>query len=94
MNVLVSFILALSRALGETMVVSIAAGASPHLTLNPLEAIQTMTAYIVQAGLGGVAGETMQYRTLFVVGMTLLVMTLGMNLLGEWVKVRFRRVAR
>lgn len=92
-GILASFILGLSRALGETMVVSIAAGASPHLTLNPLEAIQTMTAYVVQAGLGGMARRTMEYRTLFVVGLTLLLITLGMNLLGQWVKARFRRAA-
>ncbi len=91
-GVLASFALALSRALGETMAVSIAAGASPHLTLNPLEAIQTMTAYIVQAGLGGMAKGTMEYRTLFVVGLTLFVLTLAMNLLGQWVRARFRRV--
>lgn len=88
-GVLASFILALSRALGETMVVVLAAGNSPRLTLNPLESMQTMTAYIVQAGLGGPGGGTLDYRTLFAVGMVLFSITLGMNWSGQWVRSRF-----
>jgi len=92
-GVLASCILALSRALGETMAVTIAAGSSPHLTLNPLEAVQTLTAYIAQAGMGSPAAGSLEYRTLFAVGMTLFALTLVMNLLGQWVRGRFREVA-
>jgi phosphate transport system permease protein len=89
-GILASFVLALSRALGETMVVTIAAGRSPRLTLNPLESIQTLTAYIVQVAQGEVSPGSIEYQTLFAVGMTLLVISLGMNLLSQWVRVRFR----
>ena len=92
-GVLASFILALSRALGETMAVTIAAGSSPHFTLNPLEAVQTLTAYIAQVGMGSPAAGTLEYRTLFAVGMTLFLLTLVMNLMGQWVRSRFREVA-
>jgi phosphate transport system permease protein len=91
-GVLASFLLALSRAFGETMVVTIAAGSSPHLTLNPLESIQTMTAYIVQVGMGEAAVGTLEYRTLFAVGMTLFVITLAMNWMGQWVRSRLVEV--
>ncbi len=89
-GVLASFVLALSRAFGETMVVSIAAGNSPRLTLNPLDTIQTLTAYIVQVTQGGITSGSLAYRTLFAVGTTLFVFTLGMNLLGQWIRTRFR----
>jgi phosphate transport system permease protein len=85
-----SVLLALSRALGETMVVTIAAGNSPVLTLNPLEAIQTMTAYLVQVGTGAVPGSTLEYRTLFVVGMSLFMITAILNWTGFWVRSRLR----
>jgi phosphate transport system permease protein len=88
-GVLASFILALSRAFGETMVVTIAAGNSPHLTLNPLESIQTMTAYIVQVGLGDTSSGTLEHRTLFAVGLTLFLITLGMNWAGQRVRQRW-----
>jgi phosphate transport system permease protein len=86
-----SFVLALSRALGETMAVTLAAGATPKMTLNPLESIQTMTAYIVQVSLGDTPAGTVEYRTIFAVGMLLFVMTLLMNLLAHWVLRRHRR---
>lgn len=89
-GVFASFILAVSRAIGETMAVTIAAGNLPNLTLNPLESIQTMTAYIVQASLGDTPQGTIAYQTLFAVGMTLFVITLGMNILSQWVLSRFR----
>jgi phosphate transport system permease protein len=89
-GVLASFILALSRAFGETMVVTIAAGNSPNLTVNPLEAIQTMTAYIVQAGLGDTSSGTLEHQTLFAVGMALFVITFGMNWTAQWVRSRVR----
>ncbi len=87
-GILASFVLALSRALGETMVVTIAAGNSPQLTLNPLESVQTMTAYLVQIGSGSTGTGTLEYRTLFAVGMVLFVITLAMNWFGRWVRSR------
>jgi len=89
-GIVASFILAISRAVGETMAVTIAAGNTPQLTLNPLESIQTMTAYIVQVSLGDTPAGTIEYQTLFAVGMTLFVMTLAMNVLSQWVLGRFR----
>jgi phosphate transport system permease protein len=89
-GVLAAFILAASRAIGETMAVTLAAGATPKLTLNPLESIQTMTAYIVQVSLGDTQQGTVEYKTIFAVGALLFVMTLGMNLLGQRVLHRFR----
>jgi phosphate transport system permease protein len=89
-GVIASFILAISRAIGETMAVTIAAGALPNLTLNPLESIETMTAYIVQASLGDTPHGTIEYKTLYAVGMTLFLITLGMNVLSQWVLSRFR----
>jgi len=89
-GVVASFILAISRAIGETMAVTIAAGNLPNLTLNPLESIQTMTAYIVQASLGDTPRGTIVYQTLFAVGMTLFLITLAMNVLSQWILARFR----
>lgn len=90
-GVMASFILALSRAIGETMAVTIAAGAKPTLTLNPAEQIQTMTAYIVQVSKGDVERGTTGYYTIFAVGLTLFVMTLVMNLLAQALVKKFRR---
>lgn len=89
-GVLASFILAISRAIGETMAVTIAAGNLPNMTLNPLESIQTMTAYIVSVSLGDTPQGTIAYQTLFAVGMTLFLITLAMNILSQWVLSRFR----
>lgn len=89
-GIVASFILAVSRAVGETMAVTIAAGNLPNLTLNPLESIQTMTAFIVQASLGDTPRGTLVYQTLFAVGMTLFLITLAMNILSQWVLSRFR----
>jgi phosphate transport system permease protein len=89
-GIIASFILAVSRAIGETMAVTIAAGALPNLTVNPLESIQTMTAYIVQASLGDTPHGTIEYKTLYAVGMSLFLITLGMNILSQWVLARFR----
>jgi phosphate transport system permease protein len=85
-----SFLLAISRAIGETMAVALAAGASPKLTLNPLESIQTMTAYIVQVSQGDTPAGTPEYRTIFAVGMVLFVMTFVLNLASAWLRRRFR----
>ena len=72
------------------MLVTIAAGATPRLTLNPLESVQTMTAYIVQLSLGEAAVGSLEYNTIFAVGLVLFAMTFIMNLLGFWVVRRFR----
>jgi phosphate transport system permease protein len=91
-GVLASFILGISRAIGETMAVAIAAGNLPNLTLSPLESIQTMTAYIVQVSLGDTPRGTIVYRSMFAVGMTLFLLTLAMNVLSQWILSRFREV--
>ncbi len=89
-GIVAAFILALSRAVGETMIVTIAAGATPKLTFNPLESIQAMTAYIVQLSLGEAPHGSLEYNTIFAVGLLLFLMTLAMNLLGYWVVRRYR----
>jgi len=91
-GIIASFILALSRAIGETMAVVIAAGATPNLTLNPLESIQTMTAYLVQISLGEAPFGSIEYQTLFAVGLTLFTITLLMNIVSIAVLRRFREV--
>ncbi|MFL1671574.1 phosphate ABC transporter permease subunit PstC [Paenibacillus dendritiformis] len=85
-----SAVLAFSRAIGETMIVTVAAGATPQLTLNPLESIQTMTAYIVQVSLGDTPHGSIEYGTIFAVGMTLFIITFLLNILALWVARRFR----
>ena len=91
-GIVASFVLALSRAIGETMAVTIAAGATPKLTANPLESIQTMTAYIVQVSLGDTPQGTTEYYTIFAVGALLFVITLLANLLAIRILRRFREV--
>ena len=90
-GIVASFILAISRAVGETMIVYLAAGGRPNLTFNPLESIQAMTAFIVSVALGDTPQGTIEYHTIFAVGLLLFVMTLGMNILGRWVVQRFRQ---
>ena len=91
-GVIASFVLALSRAIGETMAVTLAAGATPRITANPLESIQTMTAYIVQVSLGDTPAGTISYQTIFAVGALLFAITLGMNVIANRVLRRFREV--
>jgi len=91
-GVLASFVLALSRAIGETMAVTLAAGATPRLTVNPLESIQTMTAYIVQVSLGDTPAGSMAYLTVYAVGMLLFMITLAMNLVGNRILRHFQEV--
>jgi len=87
-----AFILAASRAIGETMIVAIAAGQQPRLTANPLVPVETMTAYIVQVSLGDTPQGTLEYRTIFAVGMLLFVGTFGLNLVSAWLRDRYREV--
>ena len=77
-----SVILGLSRAIGETMIVAIAAGQQPRFTLDPTVPIETMTAYIVQVSLGDTPTGTLEYRTIFAVGLSLFMMTLVLNLIS------------
>jgi phosphate transport system permease protein len=83
-------ILAVSRAIGETMIVAIAAGQQPRLTLDPRVPVETMTAYIVQVSLGDTPAGTLEYRTIFAVGMLLFVGTFILNLTSNWLRNRFR----
>jgi phosphate transport system permease protein len=83
-------VLAVSRAIGETMIVAIAAGQQPRLTLDPRVPIETMTAYIVQVSLGDTPGGTIEYRTIFAVGMLLFLSTFILNLFSNWLRERYR----
>jgi phosphate transport system permease protein len=83
-------ILAVSRAIGETMIVAIAAGQQPRLTFDPRVPVETMTAYIVQVSLGDTPAGTLEYRTIFAVGMLLFVSTFTLNLASTWLRNRFR----
>jgi phosphate transport system permease protein len=85
-----AFILAVSRAIGETMIVAIAAGQQPRLTLDPTVPIETMTAYIVQVSQGDTPQGTLEYRTIFAVGMLLFMGTFGLNLVSAWLRERYR----
>ncbi|MGQ0720347.1 MAG: phosphate ABC transporter permease subunit PstC [Candidatus Eiseniibacteriota bacterium] len=92
-GIMASFVLALSRAIGETMAVTLAAGATPKLTLNPFESIQTMGAYIVQISLGDTPQGTIEHRTIYAVGALLFLITLAMNILARRIVERFRLAA-
>ena len=85
-----AFILAISRAVGETMIVTIAAGQNPNFTFSPLVPIETMTAFIVQVSMGDTPQGTIEYKTIFAVALLLFVITLAMNLLSQYVVKRFR----
>jgi phosphate transport system permease protein len=91
-GIIASFVLAISRAVGETMIVLIAAGGQPNLTLNPTEAVQTMTAFIAATAQGDVATGTTAYKTIFAVGATLFVMTLVMNMISIRLVRRYREI--
>ena len=91
-GILAAVILSISRAIGETMIVSIAAGQQPRLGFDLLNSMETMTAYIVQVSLGDTPQGTIEYQTIFAVGTLLFAMTFVMNLLGDWLVRRFREV--
>ncbi|MCC5648653.1 phosphate ABC transporter permease subunit PstC [Nostoc sp. XA013] len=85
-------ILGISRAIGETMIVAIAAGGQPNLTLNPMEPAATMTAYIVSVSLGDLPHGSLEYQTIFAVGLTLVLMTLVFNIIGYFLIKRYREI--
>ncbi|AHM62904.1 phosphate ABC transporter permease [Flammeovirgaceae bacterium 311] len=89
-GIIVSVILAISRAVGETMIVAIAAGQQPRLTLNPLVPIETITTYIVQVSLGDVPHGSLEYRTIFAAGITLFVFTFTLNNISFWIRKKFQ----
>ncbi|NKE69977.1 phosphate ABC transporter permease subunit PstC [Nitrospiraceae bacterium HYJII51-Mn-bac16s-1-B09] len=91
-GVAASFILGISRAVGETMIVAVAAGLQPRLTLNPFVPIETVTAYIVQVSLGDTPYGTIEYRTIFAAGMSLFVVTFVLNMISYSLRKRFREV--
>lgn len=85
-----AIILAMSRAIGETMAVVLAAGTNPQLTLDPTESVQTMTAFIVQISLGDTPADSIQFKALFAVGATLFAMTFALNMISSWIVARYR----
>jgi phosphate transport system permease protein len=89
-GVVAAFVLGVSRAVGETMVVAVAAGQQPNFTWNPMEPAATLTAYIVQVSLGDLPHGTLEYQTIFAAGLTLVVITLGFNIAGHFLRRRFR----
>lgn len=91
-GIIAAFIIAISRAIGETMIMAIAAGARPNLTLNPLESAWTMTGYIASISGGDLGYDTLDYNSIFVVGLLLFFMTLGLNILSRSVVQHFREV--
>lgn len=90
-GIISSFVLAISRAIGETMIVAIAAGQSPVLTVNPLNSIQTMTGFMVNISLGDIQHGSIEYKTIFAVGSLLFLMTLAMNVLARRIVAKNRR---
>jgi phosphate transport system permease protein len=89
-SIVASFVLAISRAIGETMIVALAAGTMPNLTLNPMESVQTMTGFIVQVASGDVVHGGTIYKTIFAVGMLLFLMTLVLNIISRAIIKRYR----
>jgi phosphate transport system permease protein len=85
-----AYILGISRAVGETMILAVAAGMQPNLTLNPLEPAATITSYIVQVALGDLPHGSVGYQTIFAAGLMLMLLTLAFNLLGYWLRRKYR----
>ncbi|MCC4117092.1 phosphate ABC transporter permease subunit PstC [Aromatoleum toluclasticum] len=89
-GILSAYILGISRAVGETMIVAVAAGMQPNFTVNPLEPAQTISAYIVQVALGDLPHGSIGYQSIFAAGLSLMLMTLALNLVGHVVRRRYR----
>src|SRR3989344_333876 len=87
-----AFLLGVARAVGETMIVAIAAGLQPRLTFNPLVPIETVTSYIVQVSMGDTPTGSLEYKTIFAVGMSLFLVTFILNASGAWMRERFHEV--
>ena len=87
-----AYILGISRAVGETMILAVAAGMQPNLTFNPTEPGATITSYIVQVALGDLPHGSIGYQTIFAAGLTLMLITLSFNLLGYWLRNKYREV--
>lgn len=88
-GIVAAYILAVSRGIGETMIVAIAAGQQPNFTFNPVESAATITAYIVSVALGDLEHGGIGYQSIFAAGITLFVMTLSLNILGQWTRKKF-----
>lgn len=91
-GILAAFILGVSRAVGETMIVAVASGAGPLFTLNPLNAAETMTGHIARISTGDLSFNSIDYNSLFAIGLTLFVITLILNLISNIIRKRFREV--
>ncbi|WP_120430651.1 phosphate ABC transporter permease subunit PstC [Acinetobacter baylyi] len=91
-GILSAYILGISRAVGETMIVAVAAGMQPNLTMNPMEPAQTISAYIVQVALGDLPHGSIGYQSIFAAGLALMLLTLVFNILGHLLRKRFREV--
>ena len=89
-GIIVSILLAVSRALGETMIVAIAAGQEPKFTFNPKESVETITTYIVQVSMGDVPQDSLEYKTIYAAGLTLFAFTFILNTISFWIRKRFQ----
>ncbi|KAB2840367.1 MAG: phosphate ABC transporter permease subunit PstC [Burkholderiales bacterium] len=89
-GLMAAYILGISRAVGETMILAVAAGMQPNLTWNPMEPAATITAYIVQVALGDLPHGSIGYQTIFAAGLTLMLMTLVFNIIGYWLRQKYR----
>jgi phosphate transport system permease protein len=88
-GIVAAYILAISRGIGETMIVAIAAGQQPNFTFNPVESAATITAYIVSVALGDLEHGGIGYQSIFAAGIVLFIMTLSLNILGQWTRKKF-----
>jgi phosphate transport system permease protein len=87
-----ALIVSISRAIGETMIVAIAAGAGPNFTLNPFDAAETMTGHIVRISGGDLSYDSIDYNSIFAIGLVLFLMTLGLNVVSQRIVRKFREV--